>query len=440
VADKSLIVGAGVRASHVGGNAAPGLIIRAADVTATGTTTPRAGGRVRPTDLSTPVQPGNYPNMVRIGSATYTLSGVSPGSAGGWGGDGAYPGFRGVDQLVVYSRPAVTATATNQYGAEVPTDSDLVVNSVNDRQASGSTAGTAVPAGGYVVSGHGAARDWLLAHATIGALVELTYVTPGGGGGGGGAYPDRVIAVYKMIYANSGSAPIGSIPSGCNEIRLAFAFGSPLGLAGYGPEGKTALISAMSAFRAAGKRVILSVGGSGNSVTMSNATNFISQFDAIRTDLAGNVDGMDFDMEASGFTTQQAVDIAVGLKSRYGSAFAITMVPNGGNVSTYLPAAVAMHNAGALDNYGQQFYDSQVSLSAAEGRIDEAINNGVPASKISVGMMNPPGSVSNGYWDNPTCAANMTAIRDKYGIHKAYYWEGARVGAGNWVNNMAAIL
>jgi hypothetical protein len=149
---------------------------------------------------------------------------------------------------------------------------------------------------------------------------------------------------------------------------------------------------------------------------------------------------MDYDLEASSFTTQQATDVATGLKSKYGSGFAITMAPNGGNVGTYLPAAVSMHNAGALDNYGQQFYDSQVSLGAAEGRIDEAINNGLPVSKISVGMMNPPGSVSNGYWDNPTCSANMSAIRDKYGIHKAYLWWAARTGSDTWANNMGSLL
>ena len=41
-------------------------------------------------------------------------------------------------------------------------------------------------------------------------------------------------------------------------------------------------------------------------VTMSNATNFINQFDAIRQDLGNNIDGLDYDMEATSFTTQQA--------------------------------------------------------------------------------------------------------------------------------------
>lgn len=437
------MVGGAVRASHVGGNAAPGLIIRSGDVTTTGTTTPQTGGRVRVTDLTVPVQI-NFPNTVKIGTATYPLSGINPGSPGGWGGDATYPGARGVDQLIVYRQPQVTVTATNQWGVECPTDADLIVNSQNDRQSSGSTTGTTVPANGYVISGHGAARTWLLTNATVGAQVELVYVGSsgggGGGGGGGGAYPDRVIAVYKMIYSDSEVFAIGDIPSGCNEVRLAFAFGSTLGLAGYGPEGKTALVSALSTFRAAGKKVILSVGGSGNTVSMSDATAFVNQFDAIRTDLSGNIDGMDYDMEASGFTTTQAVNIAVGLKNKYGTDFAITMVPNGGNVDTYLPAAVEMHKAGALDNYGQQFYDSEVSLSAAKGRIDQAISSGLPASKISVGMMNPPGSVTNGYWDNSTCVTNMTAIRDTYGIHKAYYWWAARTGMADWVNNMASIL
>jgi len=114
------------------------------------------------------------PDTVRIGAQTRALAGINPTST-------AYPGGRGVDELVLYRAP-ITQTVTNQWGSEVTVGADGRVIAVLDRQITGSTTGTTVPAGGYVLSGHGTARDWLNANAVPGALVELlTNGTTGGG-------------------------------------------------------------------------------------------------------------------------------------------------------------------------------------------------------------------------------------------------------------------
>lgn len=115
------------------------------------------------------VPPVGDPNTAQAGSSTYPLAGTNVA--------------RGTSELVRYTRTSEqTATPTNQYGIEVVVSlSTNQVVSVNDRLSSGSTTGTTIPAGHYVLSGHGVgsgyAGQWLLDNATVGATVQLLTVT-----------------------------------------------------------------------------------------------------------------------------------------------------------------------------------------------------------------------------------------------------------------------
>ncbi len=109
------------------------------------------------------------PNTAQAGSSQYTLAGTNIA--------------RGTSELVRYTRTSEqTVTPTNQYGIEVVVSlSTNQVVSVNDRLSSGSTAGTTIPAGHYVLSGHGVgsgyAGQWLLDNATVGTTIQLLTVT-----------------------------------------------------------------------------------------------------------------------------------------------------------------------------------------------------------------------------------------------------------------------
>jgi len=73
---------------------------------------------------------------------------------------------RGADQLIRYTPAFGASTKTNAYGTEVTV--------VNGKVSASSNAGNmGIPPGGYVLSGHGTSRDYLLANATIGATVVL---------------------------------------------------------------------------------------------------------------------------------------------------------------------------------------------------------------------------------------------------------------------------
>lgn len=82
----------------------------------------------------------------------------------------AFPGCRGGNQLVVYT-PGYSedkdsdTTGTNEFGFEVTIVDDVVVA----REGANSI----IPKNGYVLSGHGTKKAWLIANAPIGAHITL---------------------------------------------------------------------------------------------------------------------------------------------------------------------------------------------------------------------------------------------------------------------------
>lgn len=111
------------------------------------------------------VAPLGDPNTAQVGASTYPLAGTNIA--------------RDTSELIRYTRTVTqTITPTNQYGVEIVVS--LTTNqvvSVNDRLSSGSTTGTTIPVGHYVLSGHGTgagyAGQWLLDNAVVGAVIQL---------------------------------------------------------------------------------------------------------------------------------------------------------------------------------------------------------------------------------------------------------------------------
>jgi len=89
-----------------------------------------------------------------------------------------YPGQRGANQLIVYTKEYGARTGTNEFGSEA-----VVINGVVT-QING--ADSIIPINGYVISGHGTAKSWINENITIGTKVHLdrqnneirTFITP----------------------------------------------------------------------------------------------------------------------------------------------------------------------------------------------------------------------------------------------------------------------
>jgi len=91
--------------------------------------------------------------QVTIGSSSYPLSGTDV--------------RRTTDALVRYTPRSGTNTGTNEFGAEAVVRDGLVASLTNG------IGNARIPSDGYVLSGHGAARRWLLDNARVGARVYL---------------------------------------------------------------------------------------------------------------------------------------------------------------------------------------------------------------------------------------------------------------------------
>jgi len=76
-----------------------------------------------------------------------------------------YPGFRGANQMVVYTPAFGDRTGTNEFGTEAIVI-DGIVTSI-------SGADSIIPPNGVVISGHGTAKDWMNRNISIGTKISI---------------------------------------------------------------------------------------------------------------------------------------------------------------------------------------------------------------------------------------------------------------------------
>ena len=76
-----------------------------------------------------------------------------------------YPGYRGTNQLVIYTNAFAKTTGTNEYGKEAVVKKGMVVALTG--------ANSTIPRDGYIISGHGTAKKWITDNLKIGTKVEI---------------------------------------------------------------------------------------------------------------------------------------------------------------------------------------------------------------------------------------------------------------------------
>lgn len=81
-----------------------------------------------------------------------------------------FPGFRGPDQLIIYTDEWGSKTGTNEWGFEAAVDANgkVVERGVNV---------SAIPEGGFVLSGHGVGKSFIMGKVILGAVVEYNEAT-----------------------------------------------------------------------------------------------------------------------------------------------------------------------------------------------------------------------------------------------------------------------
>lgn len=107
-------------------------------------------------------------------TVSFTYAVINPNAVNnpdGVDGSGVpYAGFRGTNQLIVYDKNyGQASTGTNSYGYEVIVEGSLNNGKIVQRGGNDN----AIPANGYVLSGHGDAANFLIANAALHSSVKI---------------------------------------------------------------------------------------------------------------------------------------------------------------------------------------------------------------------------------------------------------------------------
>ena len=99
-----------------------------------------------------------------ISKSEFPISSINPTPATNPPG-AYYPGIRGGNQLIIYTPEYGQRTGTNEYGKEA-----IVINNTITALTG---ANSFIPRDGFVISGHGIAKDWIDKNLKIGATIKI---------------------------------------------------------------------------------------------------------------------------------------------------------------------------------------------------------------------------------------------------------------------------
>lgn len=191
-----------------------------------------------------------------------------------------------------------------------------------------------------------------------------------------------------------------------------------------------------------GRKVILSIGGAGNSMKFPDRThsqNFVNSIIALYNQFGG-FDGIDWDnFESSTPDTHEMIWISLQLKQRY-PGFLITTPPAPWN-SGDLAFCQAMLQAGALDYAGPQYYDGPnlANPSYVVNNIDQWVSAlGATHVVIGFGVHN-----ATNYMTVAQAQSTWKQVKAKYPtIHGGFNWAVSTDETNGWgfANNVGTLI
>ncbi|MGI5514230.1 chitinase [Streptomyces sp. CA-106131] len=256
----------------------------------------------------------------------------------------------------------------------------------------------------------------------------VTATTAATGGGGGGTLPKHAVTGYWQNFNNGATVQkISDVPSQYDIIAVAFAdaTGTPgavtfnldsAGLGGYTVDQFKADIRAK---QAAGKKVIVSVGGQNGTVSVSDSTsaaNFANSLYSLMQTYG--FDGVDIDLE-NGLNATYMSQALRQLSSKAGSSLVITMAPQTIDMQStsngYFQTALNIKDILTVVN--TQYYNSGSMLGCdgkvySQGSVDFLtalaciqLEGGLSPSQVGIGVPASPSGAGSGYV-SPTVVNN----------------------------------
>ncbi|MGW3460109.1 chitinase [Streptomyces olivaceoviridis] len=285
----------------------------------------------------------------------------------------------------------------------------------------------------------------------------------GTGGGGGGSLPKHAVTGYWQNFNNGATVQkLSDVPSSYDIIAVAFADATSTpgavsftldsaGLNGYTVDQFKADIKAK---QAAGKKVIVSVGGEKGSVSVndaSSAANFANSVYSLMQTYG--FDGVDIDLE-NGLNATYMTQALRSLSSKAGSSLIITMAPQTIDMqstsNTYFQTALNIKDILTVVN--TQYYNSGSMLGCdgkvySQGTVDFLtalaciqLEGGLSPSQVGLGVPASTRAAGSGYV-SPTVVDNaldcLTAATN-CGTFKPSKTYPALRGAMTWSTNWDA--
>ncbi|MET4643039.1 chitinase [Streptomyces atratus] len=402
--------------------------------TGTGTTdvstwTPDSSGW---TKLSTSFTTGPSTTSVTVylhgwyGQAPYLADDISvTGPDGGGGGDPA-PTVPATPAGLAVGSVTSSSVALSWNAVSGATGYNVYQNGTKVQSVSGASATatglTASTSYSFQVSATNAAGE----SAKSGAVTGTTSAT--GGGGGGGTVPKHAVTGYWQNFNNGATVQkISDVPANYDIIAVSFAdaTGTPGGVtfnldsAGLGGYTVDQFKADIKAKQAAGKSVIISIGGQNGTVSINDATSATNFANSVYSMMQTyGFDGVDIDLE-NGLNSTYMTQALRSLSSKAGSKLVITMAPQTIDMQStsneYFKTALNIKDILTVVN--MQYYNSGSMLGCdgkvySQGSVDFLtalaciqLEGGLSPAQVGLGLPASTSGAGSGYV-SPTIVNN----------------------------------
>ncbi|MFJ4522284.1 chitinase [Streptomyces sp. NPDC088810] len=293
---------------------------------------------------------------------------------------------------------------------------------------------TAVTGTSATVTGLSAATSYSFQVTAANAAGEsaksatVTGTTSSGTGGGGGTLPKHVVTGYWQNFNNGATVQkLSDVPSAYDIIAVAFADATSTpgavsfsldssGLGGYTVDQFKADIKAK---QAAGKKVIISIGGEKGTVSVNDAASAANFTDSVYSLMQTyGFDGVDIDLE-NGLNATYMTQALRALSSKAGSSLIITMAPQTIDMQSTSNAyfQTALNVKDILTVVNMQYYNSGSMLGCdgkvySQGTVDFLtalaciqLEGGLSPSQVGLGLPASTRAAGSGYV-SPTVVDN----------------------------------
>jgi chitinase len=260
------------------------------------------------------------------------------------------------------------------------------------------------------------------------AAVTATTASGGSSGGGGGALPKHAVTGYWQNFDNGAKVQkLSDVPSAYDIIAVAFADATSTpgavtfnldsaGLGGYTVDQFKADIRAK---QAAGKKVVISIGGQNGTVSVSDAASAANFANSVYSLMQTyGFDGVDIDLE-NGLNATYMTQALRSLSSKAGSSLIITMAPQTIDMQSTSNSyfQTALNTKDILTVVNMQYYNSGSMLGCdgkvySQGSVDFLtalaciqLQGGLAPSQVGLGLPASTSAAGSGYV-SPTVVNN----------------------------------